>query len=85
MIKAHLHLYCDKKYQPKKHQPVTVVVAVEGGVGWWGGAVVEGAVTIVAAEEDDEGPAPNKTGEFFKLLVIHFPTILRDFLKGSLA
>ena len=56
VIKVHLHLYRDKKYQPKKHQPVTVVVAVEGGVGWWGGAVVEGAVTIVAAEEDDEGP-----------------------------
>ena len=34
---------------------MTVVVAVEGGVGC-GGAVVEGAVTIVAAEEDDEGP-----------------------------
>ena len=38
-----------------KLQPVTVVVAVDGGVGC-GGAVVEGAVTIVAAEEDDEGP-----------------------------
>ena len=48
-------LLCDKTQQ-KAHQPVTVVVAVEGGVGWWGGAVVEGAVTIVAAEEDDEGP-----------------------------
>ena len=35
---------------------MTVVVAVEGGVGGVG-AVVEGAVTIVAAEEDDEGPA----------------------------
>ena len=34
---------------------MTVVVAVEGGVGC-GGAVVEGAVTIVAAEDDDEGP-----------------------------
>ena len=34
---------------------MTVVVAVDGGVGGCG-AVVEGAVTIVAADDDDEGP-----------------------------